>query len=860
MVVKITNTLGDLSGAILENAATEETLQELLKVMEDQAKPGATRGPLATLEKSSKDASKLLDQFGREIESNTKKVEDNSKSQEQSNKLRRTAVASLDAFNRGLKQIHGSTETASGSLRFAGSAIGGTLQGLGQSATVAGSGLSQMSGIVGTLGGALSRMGPIVGIVGQAFVGAFAVLSGVVGMAQGFQDTFVKINDSGFVLDSQFSRLVDRTIAANLTLGQFAGVVNRNRLEFARFSGSVTDGANRLLDLRTAMSDDLVDGFINMGVQLEHIPDHLANYLSLLGRSGRQMAQNDQMAIEGATRLFQQQRLLANLTGQSVDAIRAEAMERTRATRVQASFNEMVPGARDAYAAAAGAVQGVLGPQLAKGFEAIFAGDIADPMYQAIMGAAPGLTAELESLREGIASGAITPEEAQRITLEKLQAAGPMIEQELNTAAEFARYSIETPFHKFTDDLGFALDRLRSIQDISFSEAEDFLTRQFEGRPGIDQEADPMLASFQNIIQGTQEINLAMQQAASAITETLGSTATGVFAKLADGARSASDALVNAARTIDGLFDRSTPRDTDNPRDQFEEYFGIPGYSKGGIINAPASGELAMLHNIEAVVPLPDGRSIPVDFQSLPDDSSNNKNLHQQTTFVVDSLQNATDRLVNALSLKTQTQSFVGNKTSSDSVEKTTFVVDSLQNATDRLVNALSLKTQTQSFVGNETSSDSVEQTTFVVDSLQNATDRLVNALSLRTQTQSFVGNETSADYTQQAIPVNADSFSNPIVNAIETMQINNNSSDTTDMPWESMEHTAASVDELNSRLSAAVNTGAIIDNSRSMPDLVRLTRDLLSQNHRLNENIETLLRATVDSNTIARNSAYARA
>lgn len=50
---------------------------------------------------------------------------------------------------------------------------------------------------------------------------------------------------------------------------------------------------------------------------------------------------------------------------------------------------------------------------------------------------------------------------------------------------------------------------------------------------------------------------------------------------------------------------------------------GIPGAADGGILSGPTSGFMAELHGTEAVVPLPDGKSIPVDFGGFGDTLSN---------------------------------------------------------------------------------------------------------------------------------------------------------------------------------------------------------------------------------------------
>ena len=44
----------------------------------------------------------------------------------------------------------------------------------------------------------------------------------------------------------------------------------------------------------------------------------------------------------------------------------------------------------------------------------------------------------------------------------------------------------------------------------------------------------------------------------------------------------------------------------------------VAAYSAGGVARGPQSGYPAVLHGNEAVVPLPDGKSIPVTMQGMP--------------------------------------------------------------------------------------------------------------------------------------------------------------------------------------------------------------------------------------------------
>ena len=54
-------------------------------------------------------------------------------------------------------------------------------------------------------------------------------------------------------------------------------------------------------------------------------------------------------------------------------------------------------------------------------------------------------------------------------------------------------------------------------------------------------------------------------------------------------------------------------------RTHFDRITGGQGYQYGGIASGPRSGYTAMLHGTEAIIPLPNGRSVPVEMTGMTD-------------------------------------------------------------------------------------------------------------------------------------------------------------------------------------------------------------------------------------------------
>jgi muramidase (phage lysozyme) len=82
----------------------------------------------------------------------------------------------------------------------------------------------------------------------------------------------------------------------------------------------------------------------------------------------------------------------------------------------------------------------------------------------------------------------------------------------------------------------------------------------------------------------------------------------------------------------------------------------IQSFAKGGIANMPDTGGLANLHGNEAVVPLPDGRTIPVviknDFSDLRREQQPQIDMEMLTRVITAAMQNAANSITNNLQMQ----------------------------------------------------------------------------------------------------------------------------------------------------------------------------------------------------------------
>jgi hypothetical protein len=96
----------------------------------------------------------------------------------------------------------------------------------------------------------------------------------------------------------------------------------------------------------------------------------------------------------------------------------------------------------------------------------------------------------------------------------------------------------------------------------------------------------------------------------------------------------------------------------------------IPEFARGGIATGPKSGYGAILHDDEAVIPLPDGRTVPVTMNQTTGAAADNTELLQVMREVKAGIESMTNRADNQRVVAVIEDSIRTQRTSNDILQK----------------------------------------------------------------------------------------------------------------------------------------------------------------------------------------------
>jgi hypothetical protein len=260
---------GELSGAILKGAATEATLQQLVKQLGGAASPTGARVTAAAAQ-----TPKNVQQLAKESKGLVNEFKD-------------------------LKKQHESLSTAS--KMFAGQLVKGT---------------DKFSNYTAAFTGYIQQFGLGFELLGK---GLQLLVSEVDAQIGRFRELSMVGADFGnSIFDSRYA-----AINAGLSLEEFSGQVQSNAKMFALLGGSTMGGVRRF----QAISREIQLGFqptlSRLGLTMNETNDLMTDYLDIQTGLGRAQDMSNDQLVQGTKKYITELDLLARITGQS----RKEAAE-----------------------------------------------------------------------------------------------------------------------------------------------------------------------------------------------------------------------------------------------------------------------------------------------------------------------------------------------------------------------------------------------------------------------------------------------------------------------------------------------------------------------------------------------------
>jgi hypothetical protein len=293
---------------VLNNAATEATLKQLLAAMTAMAKAsGVEIKNAATLDKD-------LGKLGKETQNAVK----NGRKFQQGLK---TGADSADGLSESLDDASESTDSWGQGLKDSLTLVGKMGQQVQKAIDFIGGSLSSISNMGDSITSATDTLGNIP-LVGDAIKGVYGPVAGAV---ETLQTQFQSAASVGANFGGNIAEFSKAAGGAGMTMEQFSSVVQKNAQGLVFLGGSTAEGAKRLADMGKQIRKSQVgDELARLGFSTVDINNGLAEYSGRLARNGRAEQLSNKQLIGLTGQYLKNLDAVSKLTGKSKEALQSE--------------------------------------------------------------------------------------------------------------------------------------------------------------------------------------------------------------------------------------------------------------------------------------------------------------------------------------------------------------------------------------------------------------------------------------------------------------------------------------------------------------------------------------------------------
>ena len=216
----------------------------------------------------------------------------------------------------------------------AGEVTGGFL-GLAGSATNL---INQFAGVGNSLSAAAQTMHAIP-VVGGLLAGVFGAVADAAEKQLG---SFQALAGVGATFGGSMTAMTNAASGAGLTVDQFAKIVSSNGQAMAELGGTTEDGAKRFADLGKKMKQSgLGDELLRLGYSTEGINKGMAGYIATMGSGGRLQGASTTQLAQGAATYMKELDGLSKITGQNREDLAKEREKLAKDAQVEAAMQHL---------------------------------------------------------------------------------------------------------------------------------------------------------------------------------------------------------------------------------------------------------------------------------------------------------------------------------------------------------------------------------------------------------------------------------------------------------------------------------------------------------------------------------------
>lgn len=588
------------------------------------------------------------------------------------------AAGATGTFVRGLQDGSSSTQLASGLMN-------ASVDMMSAAGQTAGAGLSTLGQVVGTstnpklkiLGGAAQ----IAGVALSGFASGAGKLAkfGIEILSKEVEKTVKAFNDattSGALFANGMTGLRAAASDAGLDVQQFASVLKTHSADIASLGMGVSEGSKKIGATLKAGGAEMKTQLLNLGYSFEEQAGLAAETMQQMrGSGGPLRASNAEVAAE-TMKYASNLRIISAITGEDAKKKQAQAAEQNQIL----AFQQKLAGKSETQRAQINAAMATMTEQEKKNFrDRVVLGQVINKegaIYEATIDGARAkgeaaaalfndnnLTAETNAqlnaqygeqikasalaqtdlaIAAQVAGGALTGvatagldaiNQANKYTAEAFDAAKKARDEQSKTqdpltkdlmsaavAAQDLRLALQ-------DELTPAIRDFAAVSKAMLTSVRDMLKDVGIGK--LDKDGNPSEGIWdkgKRIAGGAMTGGLAGLAAGSAIGTVAGGIAGGVGGGVAGFGVGAIPGIA-AGSAAGGAIGSGVGAVLGGLTGAIKEAFwGEPGKAQGGIASGPTGGFMEKLHGTEAVVPLPDGKTIPVTLAGLPSSSPSSSN------------------------------------------------------------------------------------------------------------------------------------------------------------------------------------------------------------------------------------------